>query len=159
MQALDNKVVAMQLQIEALQKDFTDEKQRVKFEQLLASTDKIAYLTPGSDGYQVVRYDLGSLTVQLADVEPYANGSRVILKFGNTMAATVNGLKLTIDWGAVTDQGPDNQHQKSKEMQFTEQLRSGAWTSVPIVLDGVPPAQLGFVRIHDVTHTGILLFR
>jgi outer membrane murein-binding lipoprotein Lpp len=156
-QLLEAKTAALQSQIDALQRTFEDEKQRQAVAHLFDNADKVAYLTPGSDGYSVLHYDLGTLTVQLADVEPYANGSKVILRFGNTMAAAVNGLKLTVDWGIVTDQSPDNAHQHSKEMTFSEQLRSGAWTSVPVVLDSVPPAQLGFVRVHDVTHTGIVL--
>jgi hypothetical protein len=159
LQALDAKFVALQGRVEALQKNIADDKQRQDLDKLFVNVEKVGYLTPGTDGYAVVRYDLGALTVQLADVEPYANGSRVILRFGNTLAATVNGLKLSIDWGTVTNQGPDNLHQKSKEMTFSEQLRSGAWTSVPVVLEGVPPAELGFVRVHDITHTGIVLSR
>ena len=156
-QALEAQVTSLQAQVQTLQKSFEDEKQRQTFATLMGNAEKIAYLTPGTDGYSVIDYDLGTLTVQLADVEPYANGSRVILRFGNTMAAVVNGLKLTVDWGVVTEQGPDNQHQHSKEITFSEQLRSGAWTSVPVVLDGVQPAQLGFVRVHDVAHSGIVL--
>lgn len=155
---LEAKVATLEGEIATLQKGAADDKRQQQWDKLLASADKFGYLTPGSDGYSAVRYDLGTVTVQLADVQPYANGSRVILRFGNTLAATVNGLKLTIDWGAVTNQGPDNEHQKSKEITFNEQLRSGAWTSVPVVLEGVPPTELGFVRVHDISHTGIALF-
>ncbi len=159
LQALEAKVTALQAHVDTLQKNAADDKTQRYLANLLANAEKVGYLTPGADGYAAVRYDLGTLTVQLADVEPYANGSRVILRFGNTLAATVNGLKLTIDWGTVTDQGPDNAHQKSKEITFSQDLRSGTWTSVPVVLEGIPPTQLGFVRIHDVTHTGISLLR
>jgi len=129
-----------------------------EFERFLKDIDKIAYLRPGDDGYSTVRYDLGVLTVQLADVSEYANGSKVRLRFGNPLATAINGLKAKIEWGYVDENGsPDNTSAKSKDMAFIETLRPGAWTTVSVVLDGIPPAKLGFVRVRNVNHTGIVL--
>ncbi|MBU3055800.1 MAG: DUF3251 domain-containing protein [Pseudomonas indica] len=44
-------------------------------------------------------------------------------------------------------------------MSFAETFRSGAWTNVSVVLEGTPPAELGFVRIRNVSHTGIALIK
>jgi len=156
-QEADAKIAVLQSQLDALQKSVAADKQSRDFDRMMQDLPKIAYMTPGNDGYSMVQADLGTLTVQLANVEPYANGSRVLLRFGNPLSAAINGLKLNIDWGRVTKLGPDNENQKSKEITFTETLRSGAWTSVPIVLDGVPPSDLGFVRVRNITHTGIAL--
>ncbi len=68
-------------------------------ENLFKDFDKFAYLTPGSEGYSIIRFDLGVVTVKLADIKPYANGSKVTLEFGNPLSATVTGLKATLDWG------------------------------------------------------------
>lgn len=156
---LEKKLEAANAQITLLQKDLTEQKQKREFDELIQNFDKIAYLTPGSSGYSSIKFDLGVLTVQLADVNPYANGSKVTLKFGNTLAASINGLKATIDWGKVTEKGAAiNESAKSKEITFTETLRAASWTPVSVVLDGLPPNELGFVRVHDVTHTGIQLF-
>lgn len=125
---------------------------------LLKDADRIAFLRPGDTGYSTVRYDLGTLTVELADVRPYANGSKVSLRIGNPLASTVNGLKTTIEWGRVNESGyADNDSVKSRTFTFTESLRSGAWTTIPLVLEGIPPTELGFVRVKEVTHTGIRL--
>jgi hypothetical protein len=127
---------------------------------IIKDFDKVAYLQAGDSGYSSVRYDLGVLTVQLADVEPYANGSRVVLRFGNPLFTAVNGLKAKIDWGHTNENGaPDNDSARSKDVTLNETLRPGAWTNARIVLEGVPPAQLGFVRLRDITHTGISLNR
>ena len=63
--------------------------------------DGAAYLTPGAEGYSVVRADLGALTVKIDNVEPYANGSRITLQIGNLTSATINGAKAKMDWAAL----------------------------------------------------------
>jgi hypothetical protein len=129
-----------------------------EWEDLVKDSDKVAYLTPGAEGYSVVGFDLGVLTTQLADIRPYANGSKVTLRFGNVLSSAVDGLTATIDWGRVNDKGiPDNNSAKSKEMTFNQTLQGGAWTEIPVVLEGIPPAELGFVRVTKIHHTGIRL--
>src|SRR5262245_4717573 len=49
-------------------------------DELMKSVWEVAYLTPSMSGYSVIRTDLRVLTAQLADVRPYANGSRVTLR-------------------------------------------------------------------------------
>lgn len=157
------ELVALQQEVASLKNELA----KIKKEQTSLQVDKmlrdfrsVAYLQPGDAGYSVVPFDLGDLTVQLSDVKPYANGSKVTLKFGNPLSSSINGLKATVQWGRVDAKGsPDNENEKSKDFTFTETLRSGAWTSVPVVLDGVPPNELGFVRISAVSHTGISLNR
>lgn len=146
----------LKAELEAIKKKQADH----EFANLIKDIERMAYLQPGDSGYSTVRYDLGTLTVELADITPYANGSKVRLKFGNPLSSTVNGLKAKIEWGRTDENGsPVNDTAKSKDVTFTEALRSGAWTTVSVVLDGVPPTDLGFVRVKDVNHTGILLAR
>jgi hypothetical protein len=142
----------------ALQQQVSAFKGKQEWDDLMKDLDKVAYLKPGDEGYSTVGFDLGVLTVQLTDVKPYANGTKVTLKFGNTLSSSIDGLKATIEWGKVRDNGvADNSSAKSKEMTFSQTLPAGAWTSIPIVLDGIPPAELGFVRISKIHHTGIRL--
>lgn len=150
------ELAALKRRVDSLQQRIAS----LEIDKWLAATDKIAYLTPGSDGYSVVRSDLGYLTVALNDIAPYANGSRITLQFGNPTSATINGAKAKLDWGRVTTEGiTDNVSARSREITFTESLRSGSWTNVRVVLEGVPPQELGFVRVKDVEHTGIRLSR
>jgi len=132
----------------------------VKYNELVRDWDAIAYLEPSADGYSVVRSDLGLMTVRLTDVKPYANGSRVILEFGNVSGATINGLKAKVDWGRVDDDGsPKADGEKTREITFDKKLKASAWTNVPVTLEGIPPAQLGYVRVSQVSHLGIELAR
>jgi hypothetical protein len=160
LKAAEAKLDKTQGDVAALRAEITDLKKKREFDDLVKLWDKVAYLTPGAEGYSAVRFDLGVLTVQLADVKPYANGSKVTLRFGNTLSSSITGLKATVEWGKVDDKGaPDNDNAKSKDMTFVETLKGGAWTPISVVLDGIPPAQLGFVRVSNVSHTGIQLLR
>lgn len=155
---LSRDVAELRGRTDALEAEVTAIKTDREIEKLFRDFDKIAFLTPGSDGYAVIKTDLGILTVTLKDIQPYANGSRVILTWGNPMSATINGLKAKIEWGKVNEEGsPQNDSAKSRDFTFSESLTSGSWTNVPVVLEAVPPAELGFIRIRDATHTGIRL--
>jgi hypothetical protein len=130
----------------------------LSFKQMIKSWGDVAYLTPGADGYSTIRFDLGVLTIAIDDIQPFANGSKVTLRIGNPLATKINGLKATIDWGEVDEKGgPKNETGKSKEIIFTEQLPSGAWARVNLVLDGVKTEKLGFIRVRDLGHQGIVL--
>jgi Protein of unknown function (DUF3251) len=156
----EQRTAKAQADVAKLQQQLAELKQSRQWDEIVKDFDQIAYLTPGAEGYSAIRFDLGVLTVRLADVRPYANGSKVTLRFGNTLSSAITGLIATIEWGTVNDKGvPDNATAKSKEMTFVQTLRGGAWTSIPVVLDGVPPAQLGFVRVSKVSHTGIRLLK
>lgn len=154
------KVNALEVQVTALQTELADLKQKVELQQMVSGWDKVAYLTPGAEGYSLVKSDLGNLTVSIVNVRPYANGSKITLQFGNLTSATIDGLKTKLEWGPVDKDGmPSNTAAKSREVVFNEPLISGSWTSSDVVLEGIPPTDLGFVRLRDVGHRGVKLRR
>ncbi|WP_140637448.1 DUF3251 domain-containing protein [Methylibium rhizosphaerae] len=154
--ALEERLAAL----EAANKALATEVQNLEFRLEIAGWDRIAYMKPGDSGYSAIRYDLGVVTVKISDIKPYANGSKIWLQFGNLASARVDGLKATIEWGSVDDKGnAQNDRAKSREVAFSEPLAAGAWTTTELVLEGIPPAELGFVRLRDVGHRGIGLRR
>ena len=155
---LDSKLVALELKVSELEKTIADIKALRDFDSLLATGEKVAYMTPGSNGYGVLKMDLGSLTVALANIAPYANGSKITLRFGNLTSATIDGLKAKVEWGSVDSIGNAmNETAKSRNVELTESMLSGAWNTAEIVVEGVPPSALGFVRVRDVSHRAIRL--
>lgn len=155
-----SNVSTLESKVASLEKEIADLRQKVELNQMVSGWDKVAYLTPGSDGYSLVKSDLGVLTVGIANIAPYANGSKVTLQFGNLSAATIDGLKAKLEWGAVDKNGtPINESAKSRDVSFNEPLISGSWTNSNVVLEGVPPQELGFVRLRDVGHHGVKLRR
>jgi len=162
-----NQVAADAKQIEELEAAVTQAKKdimKLQFDTALARTkgdlSVIALMRPGDEGYSVVRYDLGTLIIAIDDISPYANGSKVTLRFGNPLASSVNGLEAKVDWGLTDEEGGMKEETlRSKEVTLNETLRPGAWTKSTIVLDGIPPSSLGFVRLSNVSHTGVQLSR
>ncbi len=159
----DSRVAPLQAKVESLEAKTSElEKQleqlqfQVRLQNDVKAWDEVAYLTPGSEGYAVVKMDLGNLTVSFANVVPYANGSKVSLMFGNLTSATIDGLKAKVEWGSVDEKGvPKNNEAKSRDIKLTESLIPGAWNKTDVVLEGVPPAALGFLRVRDVGHQAI----
>jgi hypothetical protein len=101
---------------------------------------------------------MGVLTISLEDISQYANGSKIKLKFGNTLSATISGLKARLEWGSIDGNGTIiDSPLNSKDVSFTEDLKPGAWTSVSVVLDNIQPSELGFVRVKNVANDSILL--
>jgi outer membrane murein-binding lipoprotein Lpp len=165
--AHDTRVDVMQRQIQDMTKNLDELKKEVETLKRDSSWDRftkdwegIAYLTPGDEGYSVVKTDFGPLTVTLEDIKPYANGSRVSLKFGNPTSATLTDVSATVEWGSVDEKGsPRINEGKSKELPFNKSFQAGHWTTAEVVLDGIPPANLGFIRIRDLKNKGIRLNR
>lgn len=158
--ALDKRASELEADVQTLKASVKQLEQQKSFDELFKDLNAVAYLTPGTEGYSVIETDLGRVTVMLVNVQPYANGSRVTLRFGNLLNATINGAKAKLEWGSVDSKGsPQNESARSRDVSFTESLRAGGWTNVPVVLEGVPATELGFVRVRDLSHTGISLAR
>jgi outer membrane murein-binding lipoprotein Lpp len=151
----DTEITELTTKLDSLQKEIESLKADVALRD-----HSSAYLTPGSDGYSILDTDVGRMTISMKDVQPYADGSKVTLQFGNLTSATVDGVKATVEWGSNEKGFLDYMSSlRFREVAFTQSLRSGAWTSIPIVLEGIPPTQLGFVRVTKIAHTGVSLSR
>lgn len=150
---LESSSASTNERLKSLERDITNIR-------VLSNLNEDAYLVPSAEGYSIIKWDLGIMTVRLMDVQPYANGSRVTLLFGNISGASINGLKARVKWGRVDKDGlPDLGSEKSRDVAFEKKLRGSSWTSIPIVLEGIPPAQLGYVEVSNLSHSGIELTR
>ena len=142
---------------EASKKSLDERVQDLEFDKLFRSLDRIAYLKIGGDGYSPIAFDLGVLTIKIKDVQPYANASKVQLEIGNPLGATITGLKMTVQWGSTNEKGYVLEELGSKEVTIDKNIIAGSWNSVNITLDATDPKKLGFIRVKDVSHTGIIL--
>ena len=124
-----------------------------------ADIKKIAFLTPGTSGYSTIAFDLGTLTINMKDVQAFANSTKVTLEFGNPLGATIQGLKATVEWGTVDSKGYVDKEIGSKEVTMGKDILSASWNNVTVTLDNIEPKNLGFIRVKNVTHTGIILRR
>lgn len=124
------------------------EERLAKVEQTIGA-HQVVTLKPGATGYSMIDSDTGRIAVAIANIEPYANGSRVTLDFGNPTAARLSGVKAKIEWGSNDAKGLPMAATATQSTTFTapEPLPAGSWKQFPIDLGGVPPTQLGWVRI------------
>jgi hypothetical protein len=147
-------------QLEAANAALATQLKNVELQAELAASERIVFLKPEDSGYSVLKLDLGNITVRITDVQPYATGSKVSLQFGNLTSARIDGLRAKLEWGRVDDTGAaQNDKAKSRQVEFIEPLVPGAWTQSELVLAGVPPGELGFVRLKEVDHSGIGLLQ
>ncbi|MEY2167599.1 MULTISPECIES: DUF3251 domain-containing protein [unclassified Rhodanobacter] len=152
------QVTALRSELKSVKEDLTELQAQVAVNHFFTNMDRTARLTPGSSGYSILRTDLGILTVSLDNIEPYANGSKVTLSFGNPLASTINGLKANIEWASMNDKDEmDDKSKHSKAITFNESLKPGSWTATSVVLEGLPPSSLGVINISNASHTGIVL--
>lgn len=119
-----------------------------KAEQTLGEHKAIT-LKPGDTGYGLVDTDVGRLPVAIAEVQPQAGGSRVILDFGNPTTARLTGMTAKIEWGGNDSKGLPLSANGTHMINFAapQPLLPGSWRQYPVDLAGFPPAQLGWVRI------------
>ena len=130
----------------------------IRIEKLWSESESAAYLTPGSEGFTRVRFGLGVMTVSIENVTPYANATKVTLRFGNVLSAMITGLSAKVEYGPVDGYGAARETEtKTNVVRFSESLSRGAWTELDVVLDGIRSDQLGFVRLSDVTFQGVRL--
>jgi hypothetical protein len=148
------------IRLEAANAALAAQLKNVELQAELAASERIVFLKPEDSGYSILRLDLGNITVRITDVQPYATGSKVSLQFGNLSSARIDGLRATLEWGRVDASGAAlNDQAKSRQVEFTESLAPGAWTQSELLLAGVPPTELGFVRLKEVDHSGIGLLQ
>ena len=111
-------------------------------------TKNVAQLTPTGKGYAFLPTDAGALTVEIIDVAPYANGTRVKLRFGNLTNASISKLTAHLRWGASKDgETFSGNPREDLRHSFSEVLPPGAFHTEMLDLAGVPPSQLGLIEL------------
>lgn len=107
-------------------------------------------LTPGSDGYQVIRYDLGSATLSLKEAKAHPQGSVITLEIGNLTSANITGAEMTISY-------PSGAIEHSLEYDAQETLAAGKTTRIHLVMRGVNSSDLSYIRVSNFRPKGIAL--
>jgi hypothetical protein len=121
------------------------------------SRDK-AFFLPDDLSTKTISSNLGSFAVRVSDVRPYANGSRAKVEFGNLYLSNISRVSFTLEWGK---RGPDGNMDtattRDQKIDIAPELRAGSWTKADVVLDGITPAELGWVEVRDLWMGAIAL--
>jgi hypothetical protein len=159
--ALRSEVASLALTVadgEMMRDDVREIRDAVQRMEYHAVAERFVTLRPNSDGYAVIRTTLGQITVDIESVSANANGTAVILKFGNPLHCDLRDVGMTARYGAINSAGqPVEETAKTKQIKLGKTLRGGMFTKVRIGLDDIKPAELGFVSIGNLQHAGIAL--
>ncbi len=109
-------------------------------------------LTPGSDGYQVIRHDLGSTTLSLKEVKEHAKGSVVMLEIGNPTSVHITGATMAISY-------PVDSVENSFKYDVQQTFGAGKATKTRLLLEGVKPSELSYIYVSDFQPKGIQLIQ
>jgi outer membrane murein-binding lipoprotein Lpp len=135
---------------DTLQEQLSKLASRVETAETQRSLESIVALLPADTGYSTMRVDVGVLVVSIEDIQPYASGSRVKLRFGNPTTGRTQGLRLKLEWGGTGDI-------KAKDHTLSEILMPGSWATVSLPLEDVPPKEFSGLRLRYIGHQGIFL--
>jgi hypothetical protein len=116
--------------------------------------ENYATLTPGSDGFATVASNVGAMFVLMDNVRPYANGSKVRLRFGNLTSVAISSMTAFVGWGEM---GKDGYPEEAKSKEVTVQnIRPGTMVAHEVTLDGLPSDTLGYVKVGRISVKSLL---
>lgn len=144
-EALEREVAQLKQALEEQKKELDTERDAVGH---ILDAGETVTLKPTNQGYDALWHDLGVFAVELSEVTPTLTGSRVKLRVGNVTGATVNNVEAKIEWGQDSEESPAPY---SERMSLGRALPPAAWSEVSLDLEGVPPPQLGYVRITELS--------
>ncbi|MEQ1781969.1 MAG: hypothetical protein ABMA14_11460 [Hyphomonadaceae bacterium] len=138
--ALEAKVSEQSAQLAALSTDvlkLTNEQQ-----------DDLVILNAAQPEFQSLQTGVGQLFVSVQDIQPYADGFKLLLHVGNPSAATLYGGEGSISWYSAGSDGTKSA--QSKEFQVLKDIRAGFWTPVEVTISPAKSADLNalFVRMN-----------
>ena len=150
-EALEREVAHLKQTLEEQQKEFRADREAVD---LVLDAGETVTLKPAEQRYEPIWHDFGVFAIELTEVTPTEEGSRVKLRVGNLTSATVNGVEAKIEWGQDPEESPAPY---SDRRSLGRVLPQGAWSEITLNLDGVPPPQLGYVRVSHLTIRSVSL--
>lgn len=152
---LENRLSVNEAELFEIKNQVSD----VSVNELIRKYEKIVFLKVGTKEFLPITTDVGVITVNLSNIEPYANGSKVSIVFGNPLSATISNVKFTVDYGSLDKDGlVIHKTEKFKEISLTEPLNAASWNKTELLLESLPVNELGYVRIHDLTVSNISLY-
>jgi hypothetical protein len=110
------------------------------------------YLLPGSNTPARLNSQLGNLRMSLSNVAAEANGTRATLKIKGESNDPLPAFSGKVEWGRI--QGTTDNYQEvnvqNQQIEAPASVLAPSDVTIPLLLPGITPEQLGFVRIHDI---------
>ncbi|PKH21321.1 hypothetical protein CIG19_16070 [Enterobacterales bacterium CwR94] len=111
-----------------------------------------AWLLPAANTPVVLQSEAGDLRLSLSHVQMEANGTTALLHLRSTAEQPVPALTATVTWGMLDSatSRPLPTEMLSQDIQVPATLLPRSEATVSLRLSGYTPAQLGYVRVHNL---------
>ena len=140
---------------------FEDLEKRVRkleLDNMFKTFETIAFISVSEKKFATIKTDIGTITFLVDDMKPYANGTKLKLIIGNPINATLKDVKFSIDYGQVDEKDlVIDKSEKTKDINLIGELKKGTWNKEELILSGIQPDKLGYVRIHDFSFSSMSL--
>ncbi|EHM48593.1 hypothetical protein HMPREF0880_02290 [Yokenella regensburgei ATCC 43003] len=154
--AQQSEVRQMHQSVSTLTKEMTQLNQEtVKITQqnrLNATSSSGVYLLPGSKTPARLESQIGTLKMSLLNVAQNAQGTRATLRIQGESNTPLPAFSGTVEWGQI--QGTTENYQEvnvqNQLINAPASVLAPSDVDIPLQLNGITPAQLGFIRVHDI---------
>ncbi|MDR3103015.1 MAG: DUF3251 domain-containing protein [Yokenella regensburgei] len=154
--AQQSEVRQMHQSVSTLTKEMTQLNQEtVKITQqnrLNATSSSGLYLLPGSKTPARLESQIGTLKMSLLNVAQNAQGTRATLRIQGESNTPLPAFSGTVEWGQI--QGTTENYQEvnvqNQLINAPASVLAPSDVDIPLQLNGITPAQLGFIRVHDI---------
>lgn len=119
---------------------------------LNAKSTSGVYLLPGSNTPARLNSQIGTLRMSLVNVAPNADGTRATLRIQGESNDPLPAFSATVEWGQIqgTTDNFQEQNVQTQLINAPASILAPSDVDIPLQLNGLTPAQLGFIRIHDI---------
>ena len=151
-----SEVREMHQNVSTLNKEMTQlNKETVKITQqnrLNAQSSNGVYLLPGSNTPARLESQIGTLRMSLLNAAQNAQGTRVTLRIQGESNDPLPAFSGTVEWGQIqgTTESFQEVNVQNQLINAPASVLAPSDVDIPLQLNGITPAQLGFVRIHDI---------
>ncbi len=150
----DNSNIEQKITLEQLDKRLRE----LELSDIYKDFDKIAFIPLSEKKFQIINSSIGAVAFLVEDVKPYANGVSLKIVIGNPINTTISDVKFKIDFGQLSEKNiPIAELEKTKDIVLINSLKKGSWNKEEIILPGIQPEKLGYIRIHDFSFGAISL--
>ncbi|EPR9404577.1 DUF3251 domain-containing protein [Salmonella enterica subsp. enterica serovar Kentucky] len=119
---------------------------------LNAESTRGVYLLPGANTSARLESQIGTLRMTLLEITPVADGAHATLRIQGESRDPLPAFSATVEYGQL--QGTTENYQEvnaqSLLVNAPASLLAPSDVNISLPLKGITPAQLGFIRIHDI---------
>lgn len=116
------------------------------------SLDATAHVDLTGASYVAVHAGVAPLLIAFVDAGPAESGARATLSLGNITAASFEGVTLTLKYNRRFPESPEDalawgEATRVVKSDVPVNIKPGSWARVQVILPGIQPAELGYLRI------------